>query len=129
MIREVEHFGAELDRLALPDRESAIETKVEIAETVSVKNVSARIAERVHRVQLPCGRVVRPAVPPRTAVGEQRARIEPSVGVGADVPVTDDVRPVGTATGGAFVAARKQGGGAAALKVEETRHRPSSLPS
>src|SRR5260370_40408172 len=121
MIREVEHFGAELDRLALPDRESAIETKVEIAETVSVKNVSARIAERVHRVQLPCGRVVRPAVPPRAAVGEQRARIEPSGGVGADVPVNDDVRPVVTATGVAFVASPTQDEGAAAVKAEDAR--------
>src|SRR5260370_17156616 len=98
MIREVEHFGAELDRLALPDRESAIETKVEIAETVSVKNVSARIAERVHRVQLPCGRVVRPAVPPRAAVGEQRARIEPSAGVGPALPATHAVLPAPPAT-------------------------------
>src|SRR5260370_41723096 len=126
MIREVEHFGAELDRLALTDGESAIQANVEIAKTVSVKNVAARIAECVHRVQLPCRRVVRSAIPPRAAIRQQRARIEPSVRVGVDAPVADNVRPVRASARVAFVASRKHREGAAALKGEDAWQLPSS---
>lgn len=104
MIGEVEDFRAQLNGLTLGQTEAPVKPQIEVLQSIATEDVTAGVAECIDRVDLPGRLVVGSTVAASTSIGEKRARVEPPVRMGGgNLPIADDVRTIGPATGVAFI--------------------------